>query len=261
MQYARRNENEWGLSAMFIDELPSRKIGYLGPRHVIENQPYEFYRLAPPGVILVMVSCGLDQFTADDVERVTKPIDKLLDMLMERDCEIYNQVGVPLPLLVGLEAHDALIRHIEKYTGKPATSQLMNVIAALKHLGIRKVMAVNKWRADMNRNLDAFLRREGMELVGVSNKVLRPDEFSKINAEDSAKLAYDLAVQGVKQFPDADGIFIGGGSWLSQPVAVQVEAETNIPVVTNIGAMTWNLLHRLGAWKPKPGAGRLLEGD
>ena len=93
---------------MFIDELPSRKIGYLGPRHVIENQPYEFYRLAPPGVILVMVSCGLDQFTADDVERVTKPIDKLLDMLMERDCEIYNQVGVPLPLLVGLEAHDAL---------------------------------------------------------------------------------------------------------------------------------------------------------
>lgn len=243
---------------MFIDELPSRKIGYLGPRHVIENQPYEFYRLAPPGVILVMVSCGLEQFTAEDVERVTKPIDRMLDMLVARDVEIINQVGVPLPLLVGIEAHDALIRHLADYTGRPATSQLMNVIAALKHLGIKKVLAVNKWRREMNENLAAFLDREGMELEGVSSRVLEPDQFSRINTKDSARLAYDLAIQGVKEFPRADGIFIGGGSWLAQPVAVQVEAETGLPVVTNIGAMTWNLLHRLGAWEPKQNCGRLL---
>lgn len=246
---------------MFVDELPTRKIGYLGPRHVIENQPYEFYRLAPPGVILVMVSCGLEHFTAQDVERVTKPIDRMLNMLVERDVEIINQVGVPLPLLVGLEAHDALIRHIADYTGKPATSQLMNVIAALNHLGIRKVLAVNKWSGEMNNNLAAFLRRDGIQLVGVSNRSLSPSEFSRIKTSDGARLAYDLAIQGVKDFPSADGIFIGGGSWLSQPVAVQVEAETGLPVVTNIGAMTWNLLHRLGAWRPKAGCGRLLGGD
>jgi maleate cis-trans isomerase len=246
---------------MFADALPRKKIGYLGPRHVIENQPYEFYRMAPPGIILVMVSCGLEHFTAQDVERVTGPIDKMLDLLVERDVEIINQVGVPLPLLVGLEAHDALVKHIADYTGKMASSQLMNVIAALKHLGIRKVLAVNKWRKEMNDNLDRFLRREGMELAGVSNKVLVPQEFSKINTEDSAQLAYDLAVAGVKAFPQADGIFIGGGSWLSQPVAEQVEAETGLPVVTNIGAMTWNLLHRIGCWEPVPGRGRLLSGD
>jgi maleate cis-trans isomerase len=99
-----------------------------------------------------------------------------------------------------------------------------------------------------------------MELVGVSNKVLVPQEFSKINAEDSAQLAYDLAVAGVKAHPQADGVFIGGGSWLSQPVAEQVEGETGLPVVTNIGAMTWNLLHRLDVWEPVPGRGRLLSG-
>lgn len=243
---------------MFVEELPTRKIGYLGPRHVIENQPYEFYRLAPPGIILVMVSCGLERFTAQDVERVTKPIDRMLDMLVARDVEIVNQVGVPLPLLVGMEAHDALIKHIADYTGRPATSQLMNVIAALKHLGIKKVIAVNKWHHDMNENLAAFLDREGIELAGVSNRALEPDEFSRINTKDSAKLAYDLSIQGVKDFPQADGIFIGGGSWLAQPVAVQVEAEVGLPVVTNIGAMTWNLLHRIGAWQPKQDCGRLL---
>ena len=113
----------------------------------------------------------------------------------------------------------------------------------------------------MNRNLAAFLRREGIELVGVSSRVLEPSEFSRIDTENSAKLAYDLSIQGVKDFPDADGIFIGGGSWLAQPVAVQVEAETGLPVVTNIGAMTWNLLQRLGMWRATPNNGRLLAGD
>ena len=246
---------------MFIDELPRKKIGYLGPRHVSENQPYEFYRLAPPGIILVLISCGLEEFTAADVQRVTKPLDKMLDMLVERDVDIINQTGVPLPLLIGMEAHDALIKHIEDYTGKMASSQLMNVIAALKHMGIRKVLAVNKWRKEMNDNLDAFLRREGMELAGVSNKVLIPSEFSKINAGDSARMAYDLALTGAKSFPEADGIFIGGGSWLSQPVAEQVEGETGLPVVSNIGAMIWNLLHRLDVWEPIAGHGRLLAGN
>jgi maleate cis-trans isomerase len=246
---------------MFVDELPRKKIGYLGPRHVEENQPYEFYRLAPPGIILVMVACGLDHFTAADVDRVMARIDEKLELLMERNVDIINQVGVPLPLLMGLEAHDGMIRRIEKTTGKPASSQLLNVIASLKHLRVKKVLAINKWRKEMNDNLDAFLRREGMSLAGVSNKVLVPQEFSKINTEDSAKLAYDLAVQGVKAYPDADGIFIGGGSWLSQPVAEQIEKETGLPVVTNIGAMVWNLLHRLGEWRPVAGGSRLLRGD
>ena len=245
---------------MFVDELPNKKIGYLGPRHISENQPYEFYRLAPPGVILVIIACGLEHFTAADVQRVTKPLDAMLDRLMERDVDIYNQTGVPLPLLIGMEAHDALIDHIEKYTGKMASSQLLNVVAALKHLGIKKVLAVNKWRKEMNDTLDAFLRREGMQLVGVSNKVLIPQEFSKINTQDSAQLAYDLAVQGAKQFPEADGIYIGGGSWLSQPVAEQVEKETGLPVVSNIGGMIWNLLTRLDVWQPIPNHGKLLAG-
>jgi maleate cis-trans isomerase len=243
---------------MFVDDLPKKKIGYLGPRHIAENQPYEFYRLAPPGIILVMISCGLEKFTAADVERITKPMDKMLDMLGQREVDIINWTGVPLPLLVGMEAHDKLIAHIEKYSKKPASSQLMNVIAALKSLGAKKILAVNKWRKEMNDNLDLFLRRDGMRLEGVSNEVLLPEQFSVMNAEDSAQMAYDLAIQGVKKYPEADAIFIGGGAWLSQPVAEQVEKETGVPVVVNIAAMIWNLLHRIDAWTPVQGHGRLL---
>ena len=124
---------------MFVDEMPQKKLGILSPRHVADNGPYEFYRLAPPGVMLVSVNCGLDHFTVEDVERVFKPIERLLDMMVERDVDIISQTGVPLPCVIGTKAHDVMLKRISDHTGKPATSQLNNVLAALKHLKLKNV--------------------------------------------------------------------------------------------------------------------------
>ena len=243
---------------MFADELPTAKVGCLMPRHVNDNQPYEFYRLVPPGVMLVMVSCGLNEFTVKDVERVFKPLDKLLDMLMDRQCSIISQTGVPLPCVIGTAAHDALLERISKYTGVPATSQLLNVIASLKHLKLKNVLVVNKWTDKMNETLEEFLDRDGISTAGVYNKSLTPAEFSKIAAKDSAQLAYDLGRKGFDEHPEADGMFIGGGNWMSQPVCDQLERETGKPVICNISGMVWSLLHQLGKWQPIPGHGKLL---
>lgn len=245
----------------FTDEFPKKKIGYLSPRHVSDNGPYEFYRMAPPGVMLVMVNCGLDEFTLEDVERVFKPLDRMLDMVMQRDPDIISQTGIPLPCVLGTERHDALIKHIADYTKKPATSQLHNVMEALKHLGLKNVVVVNKWTQEMNDNLAEFLDREGISIAGVYNKSLTPAQFSKIKAKDSAQMAYDLGIRGMKEHPEADGLFIGGGNWMSQPVVEQIERETGKPAICNIGGMLWSLLHRLGMWRPMPGHGRLLSGD
>ena len=49
---------------MFKDSLPDKKIGYLSLRTYIENQAYELYRLAPPGIMLVLMPCGLRDHTA-----------------------------------------------------------------------------------------------------------------------------------------------------------------------------------------------------
>ncbi len=94
---------------MYEDHLPSHKIGVLAPRSIIENQPYQFYRMAPPGVILVMTPMGLKEFSATDIERITKGLDEKLDLLMERGVEIIMASGVPLPILLGIEGHGKLL--------------------------------------------------------------------------------------------------------------------------------------------------------
>jgi hypothetical protein len=61
---------------MFEEFLPTKKIGVLAPLAVIDNSAYEFYQLVPRGIMMVTIPLGLQEFTAEDVERVFEPIDR-----------------------------------------------------------------------------------------------------------------------------------------------------------------------------------------
>jgi maleate cis-trans isomerase len=243
---------------MFEEYTPKHKIGCLSPLAVVENAAYEFYRLAPPGLMLVLVPVGLSEFSREDVERVFAPLDQYLDMLKDRDVDLVMQNGVPLPLLIGIEAHDRMIAHMAKYSGKPATSTVLAVGRAARQLGLKKMALVNKWSDEMNRTLGAFLEREGVETCGVANKSLTPAEFVKISAEDQMQLAYELGRRAFSENADCDGVYIGGGTWLAEPVAEQLEQEFGKPVICNQAAMIRDILHILGDWRPIAGHSRVL---
>jgi maleate cis-trans isomerase len=243
---------------MFEDASPRLKIGQLKPLAVVDNAAYEFYRIAPPGVMLVMIPVGLGKFSKEDVERVFAPLDAYVDQLMERGVDLIMQSGVPLPILIGVEAHDRLIDRIASRSGKPATSSVLGVVAAIKRLGLRRVVVANKWSAPMNHVLGEFFARGGAEIAGVAAEVLTPDQFQKITTADHMELAYELGRAAFARHPEADGLYIGGGSWLSEPVCQALEREFGRPAISNMSAMIWDTLSLLGAWKPIPGQGRLL---
>jgi maleate cis-trans isomerase len=244
---------------MFENDLPRRKIGVLTPLSIVDNGAYEFYRLVKDRIMLVMIPVGLNEFTGKDVERVFAPIDSYLDKLMERRVDIVVQSGVPLPALIGVTAHDRLIAHMADYTGRPATSSVLGVVEAAKQLGIARIAFANKWSEDMNRTLAEFFARRDIAVAGVASKVLAPSQFQKMSGEDNIELAYALGRQALRDLPEADGLYIGGGAWLSQPVAETLEREFGRPVITNVSAMIRNVLTRLECWTPIPGHGRLLE--
>lgn len=246
---------------MFEKYIPRKKIGFLSPLAVIENQPYEFYQHAPEGVMLVMTPVGLTEFSKSDADRVYEPVDALVDTLMERQVDILIMGGVPLPILLGLEGHDRLLERMAARSGVPAISQITSVSAALRHMGVRNVALVNKWTPEMNATLGDFLARDGVGVAGVSNRDLAPSEFQKMSSANSMELAYELGRRAVEQMPEADGVYIGGGAWLSLPVATALEKECGKPVICNHSAMMWNVLHMVDMWRPVQGAGRLMASD
>jgi maleate cis-trans isomerase len=243
---------------MFENDVPKYKAGMLHPLSVIDNSPYEFYRLAPPRVMLVMVSVGLAEFSKTDVERVFAPLDTYLDLMMERGIDMVAQNGVPLPILIGTDAHDRLVAHMADYTGKPATTTVNAVVHAARDLGLRRLALANKWSEAMNSTLAAFFAREGVGICGTATKVLSPAEFQKITTDDNLQLAYDLGRRAFLDYPECDGVYIGGGAWLAEPAAHALEKEFDKPVICNQAAMIREMMILLKDWQPLPGRGRVL---
>jgi len=244
---------------MFEADIPTFKIGYLSPLPIIDNAAYEFYRLAPPGLMAVLISVGLSEFSAKDVERVFAPLDGYLDQLMDRGIDMTVQAGTPLAVLMGLEAHDRLLDHIAKRTGKPATSTVTSVVRASKAMGLKKIALVNKWSEPMNKVLADFFARDGIQVCGTSTKDLTPAEFVKIESGNHMQLCYELSRQAILNHPDCDGLYVGGGTWLSVPVTRALEKEfPNHVIICNQTAQMWDFLHMLEIWKPIPGYNKLL---
>ena len=146
--------------------LPRKKIGVLSPLAVIDNSAYEFYQLVPRGIMMVAVPLGLQEFTAKDVERVFEPVDRQLDLWLERGIDLVQQAGVPLPLLIGPEALQRLLDRIAERTKLPATSTVLDVVAAMKRLGLEKIAVANKWTEAMNQTLASFSPRKTSPLLG-----------------------------------------------------------------------------------------------
>jgi maleate cis-trans isomerase len=243
---------------MFERHIPKYKIGCLQPGAIIDNHPFEFYRLAPPGIMLVMVGVGLKEFSRHDVERVFAPLDRYLDQLMEREVDLVIQHGVPLPLLIGIDAHDRMMAHMAEYTGLPATSTVLSVVRAAAELGFRRVAVVNKWTAEMNATLAAFFARGRVSVIGGATKPLAPAAFHRIGPAEHMRLAYELGRQAFHEHPDCDAVYIGGGSWIAEPVAARLEAEFGKPVLCNQAAVIRNTLKMLGIWTPIDGHSRVL---
>ena len=243
---------------MFEDFAPKYKLGCLVPGQIVDNHAYEFYRLAPKGVMEVMVGVGLKEFSKNDVERVFSPVDKYVEMLMDRDVDMIIQNGVPLPILIGIEAHDRLLDHIHTLSGLPVTSTVLSVVKSAKDLGAKKIAVANKWTDEMNHCLDQFFRRGGSHIVGKSVNELAPVDFHKIKSSDHMVLAYELGKRAFLQNPDCDAVYIGGGSWIAEPVAVTLEKEFGKPVICNQAAVIRTAMQMLNAWTPQSGHSRLL---
>src|SRR5258707_3733298 len=148
---------------------------------------------------------------------------------MEREVDLVIQHGVPLPLLIGIDAHDRMMAHMAEYTGLPATSTVLSVVRAAAELGFKRIAVVNKWTAEMNATLAAFFARSGVSVIGGATKPLAPAAFHRIGPADHMRLAYELGRQAFLDHPDCDAVYIGGGSWIAEPVAARVEAGLGKP--------------------------------
>jgi maleate isomerase len=246
---------------MFEEHDILKNVGCLAPMPVVDNIAYEFYAYAPPGVMLSVVPVGVRTFTREEIEQVLAPLDEQLEHFIIRKVDLIQHSGVPLLLTIGLERHDERLRYIEDKTGAPATSSLSGAVAAAKRLRLKNIAFGNNFADDLNDEMKRFFLRDGINVVGYEgyNGPKRTHaDIKKLGAVHHMNRAYELGRRTFQRFPQADGIYMGGGSARLAPVVAQLEKDFGKPVIGHQDAMVWDILTRVGCWKPVPGFGRLL---
>jgi len=142
-------------------------------------------------------------------------------------------------------------------TGAPALCTADAVLAALRHLGLRRLAVVTPRTDFVNARERAWLAERGFDVVAIAGMQLghTAAERAGIGRVPTAR-TFDFAV--ATDTPAAEGLFLSCTNLVTLPIVEALEQRLGKPVVTSNQATVWALLAAAGVDTPVAGAGRLL---
>lgn len=229
------------------------RIGYTSPPFLTETFPYEFYRLVPRGVTLVLTTLAIRRLNEQEVnESVRMTLDAAREMGRAGvDLVVFG--GVPLNLSLGYDGLEHTMSATEKEIGVPVTSSVTAQIDALRTVGARKLLVIHPF-ADPRGEHSAYIRHYGFELAADISAGRQVAELAKVSADEVG----DLAERHHREHPEADTIYITAPHWGIIDVIEPLERQCGVNVITAIQAIVWHALRRCGITDAIDGYGRIL---
>jgi maleate cis-trans isomerase len=241
------------------DLKPWLRVGVITPHPLNDTLPYEFYRMAPEGVMLMTAGLEISDYTKEAVEEQLPVLERRADSLIKRGAHRIVLSGVPLAMALGRARTLKLLADLSERWKVPADTDLEAIIAGVKQLGLKKVGAATRWKGPMNERLAGYLSEAGIEVVGVANSGRSMQENAELDDATGIALAMDLSAQ-LFQKPDVEGVILPGGRWITIGAVRDLEKQFNRPVLTNHTASLWAALRDAGRKTSVAGWGRLLSG-
>src|SRR2546428_120538 len=144
-----------------------------------------------------------------------------------------------------------LVARLPRHTGIPLIPSVGRVLAALAHLGVKRVALGTPYDADSTAKGKSALEAHGIEVVSVG----RLQNVKNIY-EETAERAHGLARR--IDVPQAQAVFLSGVGMPTLASLARMERDLGKPVVSAAAAMMWNALVVAGVSAPISGFGSLL---
>jgi maleate isomerase len=151
----------------------------------------------------------------------------------------------------GFANEPQLIDRLAFLTGTTAITAARAVLAALQHLGVRKLALGTPYAEAISAKARAFWEAAGFDIVGYH----RLADVQNIYAENEQR-AYQLARQA--NTPDAEAVFLSGTGLPTVGVLETLEQDLNKPVLSSNQAALWQALRVAGVRQAITGFGSLL---
>ncbi len=218
---------------------------------------YEFYRVAPEGVVLVSTSMNVEKLVDEYFERALKNMDEAVRLLQTEQVDVILIGGNPVMTMRGFEYNDEVIERYQKATGLPVTTSFSSYVDALQALGAQKIALASPYGLDALEREAKSLEFKGLKVVGVHTLgIVRNSDIAILPPAEAYRCAKEAVLRSTEK-PDA--VFITCPRWPTLSIIADLEADLGIPAVSNSQAIAWNTL-RLARVRPNvKGMGQLFD--
>jgi maleate isomerase len=229
------------------------RIGYTSPMAATEVFPYEFYRMAPPGVTLVLSTMAVLERTADEVDRSYDISLKAAKEIARTKIDLMVLGGVPINLARNTDPEEQ-IRQVEQDIGVPVATSITAQNNGLQKLGAKKVAIGHPFTQDQNEKFKSYLTRYGYEVTAV-----RGAEYTGLTIGHMPQnAAFELGRDLKRMAPDTDTIWLPCPHWAMSDMIEPMERELGVGVVGSLPSIVWHALRRCGIDDKIDGFGRLF---
>jgi maleate cis-trans isomerase len=234
------------------------RIGYCSPPLVTETFCYEFYKMAPPGVTVMITTLAVTSLTsAETGQQVNDSFSKSLlaaKAMARAGADLVVLGGNPINQSRGVETLDRLCSELSQEIGAKVFTSAHAQMHALKALGAKKVATVQPFTDELIAEHEQSMRNLGCESAGVISCGYTVETLGSVPGE----LALTLSRQIKSKHPEADTIHPSCAHWATAHAIEQIEQELKVNVMTSQQAILWKALRTAGIEDHVQGYGRLL---
>jgi len=240
---------------------PWYQLGYVIPHLYTDMDAYQFYRVAPEGMMLITTGINLKDYTLAAVETELPALWQRFDLLASKKVDRLSLSGVPVASALGRKKMREILAEGASRTGLPCDTDLEAHIATLQHFGATKIALATRWPESVVGALTRYLAEAGIEVVASRARPRTLEQNKHSSAADDHLLALELGREVMREAPGAQALLMPGGLWHAIHAVPMLEAEFGRPVLLNILSTTWAALHAAGKrmlHRPDPRWGKVL---
>ena len=240
---------------------PWYQLGYVIPHLYTDLDAYQFYRVAPEGMMLVTTGLDLKDYTLAAVEQELPILWQRFGLLAGKKVDRISLSGVPVASVLGRKKMREILAEGEARTGLPCDTDLEAHIATLQHLSANRIALATRWPDTVITALIRYLADADIEVIASRSRGRSLDQNKHSSAADDHLLALELGGEVLRETPDAQALLMPGGLWYAIHAVPLLEDQYGRPVLLNILSTTWAALHAAGErmlHRPDPRWGRVL---
>ena len=230
------------------------RIGYTSPPLTTEVFPYEFYKIVPDGVTLVVTSLAIVVRSKDEVDQSYDISMRAAREMAAAGCDIIVLGGVPINLSRGAKNAEQMILDLETELGVKVSSSAAAQARAAKALGCKKVVVAQPYELSETDRIASYGAHFGCEVLGATGWGSAFNQIGRIPRHAALEMGRKL----MREHPDADSILLPSPHWPTADAIDALEREFGVNVMAAHQAIVWDALRRCGVNDRIDGFGRLL---